>query len=759
MVERVLSYRHPVFGEKPVPQGFWSIDPRGSRAHVWQLAMFLISAYLLISVSYVIAFPSGSSFPFPLWFLVLNVYCDLMLWLDIVLSFLTGVYRHGKVDYDFHVIWKNHLHFNFSIDVAAALPFDWILVAAGIQSPWFRINKMLRIYHANKYSQMLAESPRKTIFILQVLRLISIAFFLMHILACGWVLIGRYLGFGSDSWVAPASFYYSSAVFQYLFSLFWSSALALRMTTLGVPLLTVEILYSLFVLLVGLVGFAYLVGRFSSFVTDAFKDDFEFLEKKARIVSFMRLHSAPKTLIVRALQFLSFRQKQKGTALQQHVFEDVPEALTLDLKMFTCRKIIDNSQLLQNLEPAAIAAIIRRCERRLYMPGQRVFRYGDVCGHVYFVRDGSFQVLSLTQRDERAFVSSSLDPIARSFASHGFAEVEVGTVVSGSEFGIQAITHPFSGWRTSIRSAANTFSKVLAIHVNELQDILKLFPESNGIFDQNVSKIVAARSFETTQISASDSFSSLIDSTEDSSNGETLFEEDVEVVEEKRQYTLLFLSAKRRTWDFAMVFLILYNVFSITFNIGFMDNEDWTVGWIITWGVLNLTSDILLWIDTWFSLYKPFLKEGILIEDPKSIRAHNRPRFILHVTSMLPLDYIVWILFFSGVVEFRVVCWARLPRIFLGFEVPSYALAFLVFRYGSAGLTLMHSSLFFVICIHICAVIYIFFHRSGTPGQSTQFGLPLALISASPFRQYLYSIFFVLNNSLVRVHLSSTEID
>ena len=152
----------------------------------------------------------------------------------------------------------------------------------------------------------------------------------------------------------------------------------------------VPIFYSIFVLSVGVLGFAYLMTGFSNFVSGTFTEEFGFFENHSKILSFMGSHKAPRDLVKSALQFLSFRRHQRSLAIQPHVLVEAPEALRSDLRMFANKRIVENSALLCNLDPALIASVISRCEIRLYMPGQQVFRFGNACSHLYFVREGIF---------------------------------------------------------------------------------------------------------------------------------------------------------------------------------------------------------------------------------------------------------------------------------------------------------------------------------------------------------------------------------
>ena len=113
---------------------------------------------------------------------------------------------------------------------------------------------------------------------------------------------------------------------------------------------------------VGVLGFAYLMTGFSNFVSGTFTEEFGFFENHSKILSFMGSHKAPRDLVKSALQFLSFRRHQRSLAIQPHVLVEAPEALRSDLRMFANKRIVENSALLCNLDPALIAAVISRCE-------------------------------------------------------------------------------------------------------------------------------------------------------------------------------------------------------------------------------------------------------------------------------------------------------------------------------------------------------------------------------------------------------------
>ena len=166
-------------------------------------AQAFLLIYVALSVPVRIGFGISNETFSPMWFVELGVDC--YFWSDIVFNFRTGYYsKDGIVIYDFGMIRSAYLRGWFAIDAFSCLPVTYIQLffvdngSSGASGNikglrmmrMLRLTKMLRLGRLKRIFQRYHEQMQPYIKAIKLSGMITVAFFLAHLLACLWYGVG-----------------------------------------------------------------------------------------------------------------------------------------------------------------------------------------------------------------------------------------------------------------------------------------------------------------------------------------------------------------------------------------------------------------------------------------------------------------------------------------------------------------------------------------------------------------------------------------
>ena len=159
----------------------------------------------------------------------LDVFCDFIYILDILVQFRTGYLLQGLMVYDSRKLCKNYMKNRYFIaDIVCLLPLDFLQFSIGIH-PMLRFPRFLKVYRSVRFMHIY-ESRTAYPNLLRVLSLSHILFLGAHWFAAFYYLISEAEGFNGDwSYPLPEG-QYAGVTRKYLASLYWST---LTLTTIG----------------------------------------------------------------------------------------------------------------------------------------------------------------------------------------------------------------------------------------------------------------------------------------------------------------------------------------------------------------------------------------------------------------------------------------------------------------------------------------------------------------------------------------------
>lgn len=364
----------------------------------WRVGVALAAVAQAVTVPYRAVF--GFERPWA-WF-CFDTACDLVFAADMALSVRTAFWDAGRLQTDPALVRAHYVREgSFWWDAAASVPLSLGQLATGWQPAW-RLHKLARLSTASRLLRRSEDNPEVSMASVRVLRLVMYTLLLSHFVGCGWFVFGHAHGFGSDLWVPSEELRESPRVSQYLSALFFAlgtmKGISVHETVEGdMPQTTDGALFTIAVILCGVVLFAYIVGSIDN-VVDVTRDNYaRFHQVMASTSRFMSTHGLSADLQARVQHYYAYvwdrtRGFHKSNPMMSRL-DRLPPVLRADMAAALPARILANTPLFLGLEEGFVAALVQSLQQRFCTPGEFVFHAGDLGDDVYFIVGGKIRVL------------------------------------------------------------------------------------------------------------------------------------------------------------------------------------------------------------------------------------------------------------------------------------------------------------------------------------------------------------------------------
>lgn len=406
---------------------------------------------------------------------------QVVMWADLGMDFVTTRKHRRVVLTDFKSVASCYLRGWMVVDLLAAIPFEYFAERTGMTEGWFTVFRVLPLLKTFKVSTVLSDLQDHLHLNPAMMRLTSFGYWVMqglHAISLGWVWVG-----GSPSeidetpsktvWVikegrieqesTPAVTRKFTHFEVYLRAAYWT------VTTVGTigygdysPSKdnNLQITYAMLVELVGVSVYGFVVGNIPGLIANRDAAKAAFVRHTGEVNEFMRLKSLPIEIQQRVREYYEYLWETRHNISDTKVLGDLPHSLSLDVLIFLNREILQKVEFFQNANEIFIREIVKMFTTEVFLPGDFIIRQGEFGDCMYFLSNGSAEVL--------------------------VGDNKVATLGAGSPFGEMAL---ISGDKRTASIRAVSYCDVYCLQREAFERLRSRYPE----FDARVVQIMEER--------------------------------------------------------------------------------------------------------------------------------------------------------------------------------------------------------------------------------------------------------------------------
>lgn len=358
--------------------------PESGIIFIWRCIVLLISLVIALDAPLWNALDYGHEFLWNIFYIIGSTAYIF----DIFVNLRTGFFVKGELVTEKKEIFQHYLRGWFAVDFLSLLGVVVISIMLINGIPLSGILHLatllpiLKIIHSvsSVRSWLAAQTMNPS-----TLRLIYSLFWLAltaHWIACGWLKMGMIdpkLGHGEN----------------YITALYWCVT---TLTTIGygdiTPKTPPQIIFTMVVQIMGAGMYGYMIGNLASLIANLDIAKAQFQEKLEKVSTFMRNRSVPADLQRDILAYYKYLWANRRGTDEADIIEDLPISLKERVALFLNREIIAKVPLFQGASEDLIRQIVLKLKPQIYVPGDYVFRHGDIGNEMYFISKGAVEVVA-----------------------------------------------------------------------------------------------------------------------------------------------------------------------------------------------------------------------------------------------------------------------------------------------------------------------------------------------------------------------------
>ena len=316
--------------------------------------------------------------------------------LDIPYTFNQSVTEGLKVITDRKGIARLYLRGWFAVDVIASVPLAYLFflispanegaIAVGAVLDVIMITKILKMAKISKVSAIFRDIRESLSVNPALMRLITFGFWfvtVVHLMACGWVLIG-------------ASEAARSHFDQYLRGLYWCVT---TIATIGYGDYTpnhdsnIQIIYTVVVMIFGVGMYGYIIGNVSSLIANLDVARANYQKRMEEINDFLHTKRVPGPLQTRVRDYYAYLWETQKSISSVSMTEELPHTLSMEILLFLNRSILEKVSLFKNSNEIFIREVVQLLRPMIFLPDDYIIRQGEFGDCMYFLSNGDVEVV------------------------------------------------------------------------------------------------------------------------------------------------------------------------------------------------------------------------------------------------------------------------------------------------------------------------------------------------------------------------------
>ncbi len=358
----------------------------------WNLVVIAFSTYIAIWIPLYIVFPK-EILP-GMTFRILNIISYLIFLLDIFLTIRNSRHSDTESALQDHFNLNSYLKGWLVLDVIALIPFEWLFDD--------ELLALFRLVKLGIVGKIMLESYQRRVNYQYVFMLGFFVYWIglsAHGLSCGWIAIENVVEM--DFEVEE-----EDTTTKYIKALYWAVT---TLTTVGygdiVPKGNLQIIYTMFVQILGVGLYTYMVGNIAGMLSKSDPARAQYLENIEKLSALIHYRKMPYDLQRRIRDYYLFMWKKRLGYDESIFLQGLPHHLQQEVALYLKKDVIDNIPLFKGAGNDFIRDVAFHLEPLILIPGDYICTKGEIGREMYFVLKGNLSVLAENNEDILATMS------------------------------------------------------------------------------------------------------------------------------------------------------------------------------------------------------------------------------------------------------------------------------------------------------------------------------------------------------------------
>ncbi|XP_055619058.1 potassium voltage-gated channel subfamily H member 8 isoform X2 [Toxorhynchites rutilus septentrionalis] len=447
----------------------------------WDWLILVATFYVAVAVPYNAAFVKADRLT-----MASDVIVEALFIVDILVNFRTTyVSRKGEVVSNSKSIAVNYLKGWFVVDLLAALPFDHLYASNVISGEESHIH-LVKLTRLLRLARLLQKMDRYSQYTAMILTLLMLCFSLVaHWLACIWYVIAEKERLVNDvdwdiGWIHTLAERLKIPVTNVSHSEAYITALYFTFTSLTSvgfgnvsPTTISEKIFSVIMMLIGALMHAVVFGNVTAIIQRMYSRRSLYQSKWRDLKDFIVLHQMPKELKQRMQDYFQTMWSLNHGIDIYEILKEFPEELRGDISMHLHREILQ-LPIFESASQGCLKLLSLHIKANFCAPGEYLIHKGDALSYIFYICNGSMEVM---QNNMVVAILGKGDLVGCDISLH----LLHGSQSNSGNQGSQDVIVKSSG-----DVKALTYCDLKSIHMNGLVDVLRLYPEYQQEFANDI---------------------------------------------------------------------------------------------------------------------------------------------------------------------------------------------------------------------------------------------------------------------------------
>jgi hypothetical protein len=387
------------------------------------------------------------------WLPLRLIHYKLPVSLDILLDLLISAASAVNIYLFFHSddrSWKQRrdwVSLGLLADLACLMPLSLleILIFQTKHESLLLLN-LLTVRHIWRIKSFLDEFHSLQPVVYRLVPIVMTMPLLVHLIACAWIALGSGTA-GPDP----------DQILEYVKAIYWAFT---TLTTVGYGDISAktpgQMLFACGVQVVGVGVFGFVLSNVASLLSrvDAARE--HHMDSLDKIETFMRSNHIPQDMRLKVRTYYHYLWKNHRGYQDHSLLDELPAKMQSELYFYINRTIIEKVPIFRHAGQELLEDLMNELEPRIFSPGEKIFRAGDIGDALYFIHNGRVEIV-------------------------GEANKLIAQLEDGACFGEMALV---SDKPRSASARASSFCHVYVLSKDSFNRVVEAYPEFRGHLEE-----------------------------------------------------------------------------------------------------------------------------------------------------------------------------------------------------------------------------------------------------------------------------------